>query len=572
MTDGGKARLGFGPYVVDLTTGELSKAGVRVKISGQPLRILQALVERPGQLVTREELCKCIWPEETYVDFGHGLNAAVNKLRDALCDSADNPRYVETLPRRGYRFIAAVQPVEESTRGSGELVRPAQVPRANMVWNVAGKEEEWESTITVRRDTLVQLSVFAASLIVLVFVLAGLSWHWSASQASLRETELREKENTEKQFSVAEEKESLRKQDMPVPEALFVDEKDTAVMGHAGEPTEETRSAHPGHATPKSFVASSRRKNPRTDPLDDSALLQLARYGGNMRFFRERPLADQPAILHLDLTNGSDASPVAAVVAGRRAIAGPQPSPDGSKLVFMAGSIDMMDIWACNADGSALKQLTYTGRTGTPRWSPDGRWIAFDSDGRTRRSGIYVVSVDGGSIRAVVEDEYNNSVPSWSRDGKYIYFASNRGYSWERDQVWRVPATGGPRTQVTQQGGFAAFESIDGTTLYYAKSRDANPEIWEVPVNGGAESRISLLHPSTWASWAVTGKGILLLSKYRGESSELQYFDFATRNIHSLAALENASFWLASSPNGTSIWYSELTDNQARQVFKAGLD
>ncbi len=91
-------------------------------------------------------------------------------------------------------------------------------------------------------------------------------------------------------------------------------------------------------------------------------------------------------------------------------------------------------------------------------------------------------------------------------------------------------------------------------------------------MNGGTESRVSLLHPTTWASWALTNKGILLLSEYTDQASELQYFDFATHSIHSLATLEKASFWLASSPKGTSIWYSELTDIQARQVFKAGLD
>lgn len=80
------------------------------------------------------------------------------------------------------------------------------------------------------------------------------------------------------------------------------------------------------------------------------------------------------------------------------------------------------------------------------------------------------------------------------------------------------------------------------------------------------------MHPSTWASWTLTNKGILLLSEYSGQISELQYFDFATHSIYSLAELEKASFWLSSSANGSSIRYSELTDNQARQVFKAGLD
>src|SRR5271156_4926207 len=111
MTDLIQPRVRFGPFEVDLNTRELRKTGTRVKLSGQPFLILAALLERPGQLVTREELRKHIWSEDTFVDFSHGLNAAVNKLREALCDSADDPRYIETLPRRGYRFVAQIEEV-----------------------------------------------------------------------------------------------------------------------------------------------------------------------------------------------------------------------------------------------------------------------------------------------------------------------------------------------------------------------------------------------------------------------------------------------------------------------------
>ena len=81
---------------------------MKLKLVGQPFEVLAMLLERPGQLVTREELRARLWPTDTFVDFDHGLNAAVNKLRDALSDSAEKPNYVETLPRRGYRFISAV--------------------------------------------------------------------------------------------------------------------------------------------------------------------------------------------------------------------------------------------------------------------------------------------------------------------------------------------------------------------------------------------------------------------------------------------------------------------------------
>src|SRR5262249_42951002 len=101
-------RLRFGPFEVDPHTHELWKFGTRLKLSGQPLEILLVLLNRPGKLVTRDELRSRLWPADTFVDFNHGLNAAVNKLREALSDSAESPRYVETLPRRGYRFIAVV--------------------------------------------------------------------------------------------------------------------------------------------------------------------------------------------------------------------------------------------------------------------------------------------------------------------------------------------------------------------------------------------------------------------------------------------------------------------------------
>src|SRR5258708_24122741 len=103
-------RFGFGPFEVDLRSQELSKSGVKIRLGGQPFEILAALLERPGELVTREELRARIWPADTFVDFNHGLNAAVNKLRGVLNDSAEHPLYIETLPRRGYRFTGKLGP------------------------------------------------------------------------------------------------------------------------------------------------------------------------------------------------------------------------------------------------------------------------------------------------------------------------------------------------------------------------------------------------------------------------------------------------------------------------------
>ena len=112
-------RWRFGQFEVDLSTGELRKSGLRIRIQEQPLRILGALLTRPGELVTREDLRERLWPSETFVDFERSLNAAVAKLRQTLTDSAEQPRYVETVARRGYRFIA---PVEATRADSGGLI------------------------------------------------------------------------------------------------------------------------------------------------------------------------------------------------------------------------------------------------------------------------------------------------------------------------------------------------------------------------------------------------------------------------------------------------------------------
>src|SRR5258707_15766017 len=108
MGGNGSDRVQFGPFEADLHTHELWKYGTRIRLVGQPFEVLAILLSKPGELVTRDALRERLWSGDTFVDFNHGLNAAVNKLREALSDSADNPRYVETLPRRGYRFIAAV--------------------------------------------------------------------------------------------------------------------------------------------------------------------------------------------------------------------------------------------------------------------------------------------------------------------------------------------------------------------------------------------------------------------------------------------------------------------------------
>ena len=237
---------------------------------------------------------------------------------------------------------------------------------------------------------------------------------------------------------------------------------------------------------------------------------------------------------------------------------GPQLSPDGKKLVFMSDRSGSLEIWESNPDGSAALQLTNLRGCGTPRWAPDGMWIAFDSLGNGAQ-GVYVISAMGGTPRALAVGGSENSVPSWSRDGKWIYFGSNRS---GQDQVWKVPAEGGQALQVTQQGGFAALESPDAKTLYYAKTRFENPEIWRMPANGGTETIFSgAVRPKSWASWSVSEGGIFFCPpEAPSERPTIDFYDFGTRLTRQISLLDRSPFWLSSTPNGREVFY-----NQAEQ-------
>ncbi len=137
-----EGRLSFDAYHVDLRTGELRKHGRKIRLAGRPFQILALLLEQPGELLTRKELQSRFWPEDTFVDFEHGVNAAIQTLRRALCDSHKNPRYIETLPRRSYRFIAAVEKlhVDAAAKDSTSVrdtTPPVAKPHAEWVGQVA---------------------------------------------------------------------------------------------------------------------------------------------------------------------------------------------------------------------------------------------------------------------------------------------------------------------------------------------------------------------------------------------------------------------------------------------------
>jgi Tol biopolymer transport system component/DNA-binding winged helix-turn-helix (wHTH) protein len=153
----------FGPFEVHSQSGELRKNGIRIRLSGQPLRILLLLLSRPGEVVTREQLRQQTWGDGTFVDFEGGLNAAINRLRRALNDSAENPHYVETLPGRGYRFIGVLEPAAPSQ------FAPPAVP-SKLAPPASGAEPQSAKTGYPRQRLFLLLA--AAACVIIVFVAA----------------------------------------------------------------------------------------------------------------------------------------------------------------------------------------------------------------------------------------------------------------------------------------------------------------------------------------------------------------------------------------------------------------
>src|SRR6202040_497613 len=157
----------FGVYELDLRAGELRRQGLKVKLQEQPFQVLTQLLEKPGEIVTREELRNRLWPADTFVDFDHGLNAAVKRLRDALGDTAENPRFIETLSRRGYRFIAPVAPFD--SQAAPPPIPPAvPQPRAALA----------RTTKPIRPAYLFGLAGIAAVILLLV-ALNGGGGYWT---------------------------------------------------------------------------------------------------------------------------------------------------------------------------------------------------------------------------------------------------------------------------------------------------------------------------------------------------------------------------------------------------------
>ena len=252
--------------------------------------------------------------------------------------------------------------------------------------------------------------------------------------------------------------------------------------------------------------------------------------------------------IHLD----SQASPLVSEKGNKMR---PQLSPDGKKIAFESDRLGFWDIWTCDLEKGDCDQVTSLhGTAGRARWSPDGRYIAFEFH-PNEHSEVYVVEVPGGipHILPTVPGADNLS-PSWSRDGKWLYFASKHGS--DPFQIWKTTVQGGAPVQLTVRGGISAEESFDGRYLYYSKYEQGG--VWRMNLDTHEEMRVLELDGDSWANWALTSEGLYFLKFSRSARPAIEFLNLASGKMTNVMTLERDPGWgLSASQDGKSIVFTE---------------
>jgi DNA-binding winged helix-turn-helix (wHTH) protein/Tol biopolymer transport system component len=469
-------RIRFGPFDLNVGSGELRKGPTRLKVPLQSIEILKALLERPDELVTRDELRQRLWPSNTFVDFEHGLNAAVGRLREALGESADTPKFIETLPKRGYRFIGTLT-VEAGAQPGEPLVQPAVVPISA---SPAPSDLERESAAAARAATH-RGRLRAAKIVVpaaLVFVVGGAVWvanQWARPGAERRPVDsvpVTSYEGIEVDPALSPdgnhvafgwEGESGRDLDIYV---KLVDGGPPVRV--TTEPSEERAPAWSPDGRRIAFLRSLPR---RAEGYEQAAIIVAPSLGGGP----ERRLTDVHAIPYRDPS---------------LAFNWVSWMPDAQRLLFADQTSPVSAaIFTCQVESCDRRQLTHPGpgvQDSAPVASPDGKRIAFvrRDGGRVLTGRIFVLEVDGdrpiGEPRPVGDDDRVVNV-TWTHDGRgLIYDAGGRLES----GLWRIGVEGGtPEAILTNVRASRPSVDRQGKRLVFqVTTTDTN--IWRMPGPG----------------------------------------------------------------------------------------
>jgi DNA-binding winged helix-turn-helix (wHTH) protein/Tol biopolymer transport system component len=483
--ENGARTVHFGTFEVDLHAGELRRNGSKVKLQEQPFQVLTVLLERPGSVVTREELQKRLWAVDTFVDFDHSLNAAIRRLRDALGDSAENPRFVETVARRGYRFVAPVNGASTSVAVQTPARVSAEPRHQRILW---------------------------AAVILAIGVAAGAIFaNWPRGTVQFKQRRL-----------------TANPDDHPVlGAAISPDGKYLAFSDNTGFYLREIDSGEI-HALnlPKGF-----------DPEP------AAWYPDGIRLlvtWIEAPNA--PASLwQISIMGGR---PRKLIEDGHRAAV----SRDGSQIAFIRGPDLDQELWVMQGDGERPRKISTNSKTmyGPPAWSPDGRRIVFTEGAYEpadfgMKTAIDMIDVGSGHQETLMPSASRHPLLNtdagdarlgpgviWTRDNHLIYSLSEPRPNQTDSNLWSVPLDAhghvtGAAVRLTATpddvGGLSATE--DGKRIAYGKYSQ-NPDVYVSELNA-AGTRFSELHRLTLDErrdfpydWTPDSKAVLFSSDRDG--------------------------------------------------------
>jgi len=384
----------FGPFELDLESRELRKSGIRIKLQEQPFLILEMLLDRPGSIVTREDLQQRLWPADTFVDFDLSLNSAVKKLRQALSDDSDNPRYIETLYRRGYRFISPVN----GANGSGPIaVATSPITSGETIPEEVASAPRRETVPPARRGWL----VLYIALALLVLLAVALRWQIpSHPPRVLGYTQITHDGLAKAELMTDGERIYFRE----FHGDRFVVGQVSVAGGESSVVPMPFENAHPG------------------DVASDGSALLVGAFRGTSKNIE---------LWSVPLPSGAprrlgDVSVDAATWAR-----------DGKRLYYASGA----DIFVANGDGTQPQKLATVGRPAINlRASPDGSKLRFDLfDERNGSSAIWELSREGKGLHPLLpawNSDPRECCGSWTENGKYFIFQSFRD---GRTSIWALP-------------------------------------------------------------------------------------------------------------------------------------
>ena len=533
----------FGNFEVDLQSGELRNKGLKVKLQGQPFQVLAILLERAGEVVTREELRIKLWPADTFVDFDHGLNAAVKRLRDALGESAESPIFVETIARRGYRFLGRVDVPAATSSGLSDLKGiKADTEAGKVSTNV------FPTSVSGSRDRKWQLGVALLAIVVLAsMAVAWFMWRKVA-------------ESTESKVSVTLQRLTTNATEhWVITSAISPDGKYLAYSDNTGVycrvlSTGELHSLVPKVSDVTSlgwFPDNSQVLASWATPLAKKSLWAVSILGGNARQLSEE---------------GWSASV----------------SPDGEHIVFLKGAdfADMgHEIWVMRTNGADQRKLVSfpEGQLASPVWSPDGRWIAYvthkSDDDDTEGTRIDLFNLKQGTSKVLLSQPVEGWAMTWLPDGRLVYAMDEPPPSRNSSNLWVASidlSTGrlvGTAARITSGDGFVVKPSVtaDGKHLVFSRTKpQADVYISEFSSKG---PRISTPRQLTFEQgddlpfdWTPDNEAVLFISDRTGTTNIFRQRIDETSAEMLVIDQDKKSAICRMSPDGSQILYSVPTN------------